>query len=270
MLNKTFYIHEAHALTPAFRSMMSPSSVSFKPVHIDVAGPAERYLEDDSTIAALTLNQSRQQAMRVSVLAPFTSTEITADIFRYVCKSVPCNWSLYFDSNDIFDAKTSDDQAPFWLGSDCLLILGHQQPVEESVFDSICNYVALGGCVVYLGDISPNSESQYKLIGAYRKCELADSRAPYILNVSKHSDNNLVKGVRSFYSVGKLVKHVNIDKACKFLLGGKLGENIEPVAWTRNFASGKVFYSSLSEESDWLNDDCMTLIANAIKWARSK
>lgn len=268
MLSKTFYIHAAHALTPAFRSVMSP----YAAIYNSGMGASGSALIDEPEELGLGNSYSRyeprEEGLAVSVMASFTSVAIIADIFHAVEQSIKCKWSMVFDSNDITDEHQKQPQP--WHNAQCLLILGHQQPVTESVFNEIIAYAKRGGTVIYWGDVAPNSESQFQLIGAWNKGEILEPGEPHIMNLNRHPDRSLLNGVRDFKSVGKLIHYSSLARDCNALMGGKIQKYLEPVVWTRNIGDGKLFYSSLSEDADWLDDTCIALMTNAIKWAAEK
>ena len=214
----------------------------------------------ESVTPKQTLNKSTSQSeIAIQVIAPFTSSNITADIFLRVKSLFPCHFSIFFDPTELKYDKISRSWP--WDMSDCLLIMGHEQSVTPKVFAGIQNYLKKGGRVIYWGSIAPDDGAQYELIGARRRSCLSNPCITFTDNSSQ-----IINGIREFYPIGKVPRFTYLAPDCQSLLSAKAGGASSPVAWTRNVGKGKLFYCGLSEESDWLGDDCMTLMLNAIRW----
>ena len=54
------------------------------------------------------------------------------------------------------------------------------------------------------------------------------------------------------------------------LLLGKLNTGSEPIAWTRTYHGGRVFYTSLGHVDDFQTPQFRRLLVNAIYWAMDK
>jgi type 1 glutamine amidotransferase len=54
------------------------------------------------------------------------------------------------------------------------------------------------------------------------------------------------------------------------LLVGTSPESSEPVAWTRNYKSGRIFYTSLGHPRDFAEESFRRLLANALFWASGR
>ena len=262
MLGKTIYIQFGQALTSAFRS------APFWGVSSESAAPAvsfEGSAVDQSipTISNPSLdNNSASSIASIWALTPYIDSGITGDIARNIKRVLSCRWSCTFDPAELEESKSN---AYPWNSSDCLLIMGHDQPVKPKVFAGIHDYLKNGGRVIYWGDIAPDDETQYKLIGARRRNCLSNP----CVTISDES-SELIKGVREFYLIGKVPRFTYLAPDCQSLLSGKSGGAVTPVAWMRNVGKGKLFYCGLSDESDWLGDDCITLMLNAVRWAFEK
>ena len=131
------------------------------------------------------------------------------------------------------------------------------------VFEGIQNYLKNGGRVVYWGNVASDEGTQFELIGAKRKSVLSKS----CVTVSSDS-SKLIEGIREFCPIGKVPRFTYLSPDCQSFLSVKGASS--PVAWTRNVGNGKLFYCGLSDESDWLGDDCITLMLNAVRWAFDK
>ena len=262
MLGKTIYIQFGQALTSAFRS------APFWGVPSENAAPAVSFEgsavdQSASTMSNLSLdNNSALSSASIWALTPFTDSGITGNIAKNIKRVLPCRWSFTFDPAELEEYKSN---AYPWESSDCLLIMGNIQSVSPKIFQGVQTYLNNGGRVIYWGNVAPDDETQFKLIGARRRNCLSSPCVTFSDESSK-----LVKGMREFYPIGKVPRFTYLAPDCQTLLSSKIGAAVTPIAWTRNVGKGKLFYCGLSEESDWLWDDCMTLMLNAVRWAFDK
>ena len=77
----------------------------------------------------------------------------------------------------------------------------------------------------------------------------------------------VLRDVLSFTSEGSLYKNTPIADDATLLLVGRTADGEEPVAWIRRHRGGRVFYTSLGHQSDFLNPNFLRLIENAVLWA---
>ena len=71
-------------------------------------------------------------------------------------------------------------------------------------------------------------------------------------------------------STATLYNVLPIDPSAKVLLLGKYKEEIEPVAWTRDYQGSRVFFTSLGHVDDFQTPRFETLLVNALFWAMDK
>lgn len=58
-----------------------------------------------------------------------------------------------------------------------------------------------------------------------------------------------------------------LDEKATILLNGSKGENVQPVAWTRQLGRSRVFYTSMGYPADFNIPQFRQLLINAIHWA---
>jgi type 1 glutamine amidotransferase len=63
-----------------------------------------------------------------------------------------------------------------------------------------------------------------------------------------------------------LYKSTGLAKDVNILLTGSIPEHDEPIAWTRAFKGGRIFYTSLGHQKDFEEASFLQLVANAIEW----
>ena len=80
-------------------------------------------------------------------------------------------------------------------------------------------------------------------------------------------DDPILQNISNFDSYGSLYKNPSIANDTTLLLTGKTEEHTEPVAWTRIYHGGRVFYTSLGHQRDFEVEMFLRLLANAVLWA---
>ena len=70
-----------------------------------------------------------------------------------------------------------------------------------------------------------------------------------------------------WHSAGSLYKALPLAPGCKVLMTGRFGEHVEPVAWTRTYRGGRVFFTTLGHPRDFDLPQFQQLLVNAIAWA---
>ena len=80
----------------------------------------------------------------------------------------------------------------------------------------------------------------------------------------------VVQGVPAFVSSAHLYKNTPIAKDAFLIMSGRAAEHTEPVTWARKHNGGRVFYTSLGNEKDFLNPSFVRLLENAVFWAAGR
>lgn len=271
MAGKTFYIQSGQALTSEFRSAEFWNA----PTEITLSGDIFECSAVPKTAPASSLHSSNNYVqpspLSIWVIAPFIGDGITRDIIQNIKSVLSCECSFILDPAELDKSNRTNDWS--WNKSDCLLIIGNMKMSFSSFFQDVQTYLINGGRVIYWGDIAPDDSTQFELIGARMRGELSDNgnnRIEAIPSDSLQKSLRLLDGMRKFRPYGKVPRFTSQSPDCQILLFGKSGSTITSLAWTRNIGAGKLFYCGLSEESDWLCNDCMTLMINAIRWGCEK
>jgi type 1 glutamine amidotransferase len=83
-------------------------------------------------------------------------------------------------------------------------------------------------------------------------------------------DHPILKGVTPYKSRGSLYKNTGLSKDVNVLLTGSNAEATEPIAWTRMYKGGRIFYTSLGYQKDFEEESFLRLMSNAIVWAAGR
>jgi type 1 glutamine amidotransferase len=76
----------------------------------------------------------------------------------------------------------------------------------------------------------------------------------------------VLAGVAPFKSPGSLYRNAQPASDVTILLTGRIPEHTEPVAWVREHAGGRVFYTSLGHMDDFNEPNFRRLVVNALFW----
>jgi type 1 glutamine amidotransferase len=88
--------------------------------------------------------------------------------------------------------------------------------------------------------------------------------------VPAEKGNPILAGVTPFVSEGTLYKNEGIAPDCHVLLTGTNPQATMPVAWTRMYKGGRIFYTSLGHQKDFEEESFLRLMENAVFWAAGK
>jgi len=80
-------------------------------------------------------------------------------------------------------------------------------------------------------------------------------------------DHEILRGVTSFESDSHLYRNTPIADDTFLLMTGYSEDHVEPVAWTRTHKGGRVFYTSLGDQTDFANPVFLRMLAQAVLWA---
>ncbi len=83
-------------------------------------------------------------------------------------------------------------------------------------------------------------------------------------------DHPILKGVAPYKSQASLYRNTGLSKDVNLLLTGSIPEASEPIAWTRSYKGGRIFYTSLGHPKDFEEESFLRLIANAVLWTTNR
>jgi putative heme-binding domain-containing protein len=80
----------------------------------------------------------------------------------------------------------------------------------------------------------------------------------------------ILAGVKPFQSAGSLYKNAGLARDVEILFSGTIPGHSEPVAWTRLHHGGRVFYTSLGHQKDFLDVNFKRMLVNALFWTAKR
>jgi type 1 glutamine amidotransferase len=93
---------------------------------------------------------------------------------------------------------------------------------------------------------------------------------PLIQIKRKASDHAVLKEVKPYQSEASLYKNPKLADDARVVLTGTTKDGTEPIAWTRSYKGGRVFYTSLGHQKDFEEESFLRLIANAVLWTTQR
>jgi type 1 glutamine amidotransferase len=88
--------------------------------------------------------------------------------------------------------------------------------------------------------------------------------------VDGKADHPILKGFALAGAPGPLYKNTGHAADVDMLLTGKSGADVEPLAWTRQYKGGRVFYTSLGNVETFEEEAFRRMLANALFWTAQR
>jgi type 1 glutamine amidotransferase len=101
--------------------------------------------------------------------------------------------------------------------------------------------------------------------GHYKEGSLCDVSLP-----TDNKSRPILNGVKPFKSKGSLYKNIGLAKDVDVVLTGAIPDHAEPIAWTRMYKGGRIFYTSLGHQKDFEEESFLRLMTNAILWSAGR
>lgn len=106
--------------------------------------------------------------------------------------------------------------------------------------------------------------------GNYMNHYSAKESPSYDVKVRDDKRSPILAGVAPFQSKGTLYKNTGLSKDADVCLLGSIPGHTEPIAWTRMYKGGRIFYTSLGHQKDFEEESFLRLMSNAIVWAAGR
>ncbi len=157
--------------------------------------------------------------------------------------------------------------------ADCLLLLGRGPDLDGRQVRRIRRFCQRGKAVVavQVGGPPPKGwpEMDRELFGAtcHGDCGNASTE---VFAVDAARDHPALAGVEPFVACGALQRVSDLDSSATVLLRGIHGGPTTPVAWTRLYAGGRIFCTTLGDPHDFHRREFLRLLAGAVYWTCRK
>lgn len=94
---------------------------------------------------------------------------------------------------------------------------------------------------------------------------------PCEVKITEQAKNHpILQGFKPFISAGSLYKNTGLADDVTVLLTGSIPKHTEPLAWTRSYKGGRIFYTSLGHQKDFQDENFLRLLSNALYWTTQR
>lgn len=156
--------------------------------------------------------------------------------------------------------------------SDLMIVFTRRVKLAPDQLELVKKYIESGRPIIGIRTASHAFENFMELdreiLGGGYKGHYANDPAQVSLVPGK-SNHPVLLGVAPFAS-RKLYKNPTLAEDVSVLLIGSTTNYSEPVAWVRDRAQGRVFYTSLGAPEDFANENFRRLLVNAIFWTTER
>jgi putative membrane-bound dehydrogenase-like protein len=157
---------------------------------------------------------------------------------------------------------------------DVMLLFTRRLTIKGKQLEQVQKYCKSGKPIVAVRTAShafqnwPQLDKQ--ILGGNYKGHYGSGPAAKVAIVDKAKKHPILAGVKQFESAGSLYKNTGLAKDVEVLLTGSIPDHTEPVAWTRQFKGGRIFYTSLGHQKDFKNEYFRHLLVNALYWTTKR
>jgi putative membrane-bound dehydrogenase-like protein len=269
--------NERTLLTKQQIDAMEPSSVSLMPENILDQFDEQQirdlfaYLQSDPPSAKQPAKKDNKmlKVCLISGAVEYDSDKSLAAFQEYLEKNynVQCSRAFRKADDDLPGLENLDT-------CDVILLFARRLTIKGEQLDRIKKYCTSGKPVVAVRTASHAFQNWLALdkevFGGDYQNHYSDKLKTKVKIVERAKDHPILASFKPFESVGSLYKNPNIAKDAEVLLTGDNGEQTEPIAWTRTYKGGRIFYTSLGHQKDFENENFKRMLVNALFWTTKK
>jgi putative membrane-bound dehydrogenase-like protein len=157
---------------------------------------------------------------------------------------------------------------------DVMLLFTRRLTIQGEQLERIKKYCTSGKPIVAVRTASHAFQNWLALdkevLGGDYHNHYPDGPQTRVILTDEGKKHPILAGVQPFKSPGSLYKNPKLASDVEVLLTGDNGQHTEPIAWTRTYKGGRIFYTSLGHPKDFENDNFKRMLANALFWTTRK
>jgi type 1 glutamine amidotransferase len=163
--------------------------------------------------------------------------------------------------------------------ADLLILYARRMTLPDEQLKKFQNYFASGKPVIGLRTASHAFQNwlvfDKQVLGGNYQNHYGKDLLPKVTVHPAAARHPILRGVpMTFASAGSLYRNTPLQTNTTLLLTGTIRdkevERVEPVAWTHDYRSTRVFYTSLGHPKDFEDEAFRRLLINAIQWALNR
>ncbi len=153
---------------------------------------------------------------------------------------------------------------------DCMLLFTRRLTLPAEQLERVKRYCRRGGAIVAVRTASHAFQNWLELDkevwGGDYQGHYGNKEKPAIKPRPEAKDHPILAGFTPYVSSGSLYKNPKLAADATVLLSGVIPDHTEPVAWTRLYRGGRVFYTSLGHPDDFRHPSYLRLLVQAVYW----
>jgi len=157
---------------------------------------------------------------------------------------------------------------------DCLILFTRRLKIEGEPLEWVKRYATSGRPIIGLRTASHGFQNwlamDKEVFGGDYQGHYGNNLKPEVAIVETARQHPILDGVTPFTSEGSLYKNPQISPDTTVLLTGTIPQHTEPVAWTRLYRGGRIFYTSLGHLGDFRQPSFLRLLVNALAWTTGR
>jgi type 1 glutamine amidotransferase len=157
---------------------------------------------------------------------------------------------------------------------DVMLLFTRRLTIQGDQLERIKKYCQAGKPIVAVRTASHAFQNwlalDKEILGGNYQNHYGTGPATQVQIAPRAKDHPILAGVAPFTSVGSLYRNQGLAKDVQVLLTGRIPGHQEPVAWTRVYKGGRIFYTSLGHPQDFHNEHFIRLLVNALHWTAQR
>lgn len=159
-------------------------------------------------------------------------------------------------------------------GCDVMLLYTRRLTIGGDQLERIKKYIQAGKPLVGLRTTSHAFQKWLELdknvLGGNYKGHYNTGPITEVEFTAKGKGHPILEGVKPFKSVASLYKNTGHASDIEVLARGTIPDHSEPLAWTRDYKGGRVFYTSLGHLKDFDDDNFVRMVVNGLYWAAKR
>jgi type 1 glutamine amidotransferase len=157
---------------------------------------------------------------------------------------------------------------------DVVVLFARRLTIEGEQLDRVKKYCLSGKPLVGIRTASHAFQNWLALdkevLGGNYQGHYPEGPVTAVKFMAQAKDHPTLAGVMPFESAGSLYKNTGLAADSIVLLTGSIPGHTEPIAWTRSYKGGRIFYTSLGHQKDFQNDNFLRMVANAVYWTTQR
>lgn len=153
---------------------------------------------------------------------------------------------------------------------DCMLLFTRRLRITGEQLERVKRYCLSGRPIVGVRTASHAFQNWLALdkevFGGDYQGHYGNQKRPEIEPIAASKSHPILEGFHPYVSHGSLYKNPKVAQDVTILLNGTIPGHTEPVAWTRKYKGGRIFYTSLGHPDDFAEEDFRRLLTNALFW----